>query len=123
MSSWSYFPPAVYSWLLEYDIRGLFDNLNHPLLMKAVKKHTDNKWVLLYLERWLVTPVQMPDGSLQEKIRGVMQGGVISPVLSNLFLHYVFDAWMQKYHVRFHWELRPVMGAAYLTWLQISRLL
>lgn len=85
-----------YDWLVEYDIRGLFDNLDHSLLMKAVKKHTECKWVILYIERWLKTPVQLPDGSLQEKTRGVMQGGVISPVLSNLFLHYVFDSWMQK---------------------------
>ena len=92
-----------YSWLLEYDIRGLFDNLDHHLLMKAVKKHTDNKWVLLYIERWLVTPMQMPDGSLQEKTRGVMQGGVISPVLSNLFLHYVFDAWMHRHYPTVPW--------------------
>jgi RNA-directed DNA polymerase len=85
-----------YDWLLEYDIRGLFDNLDHELLMKAVKKHTENKWVTLYIERWLKTPMQLPDGSLQEKTKGVMQGGVISPVLSNLFLHYVFDKWMEK---------------------------
>ncbi len=83
-----------YDWVLEYDIKGLFDNLDHQLLMKAVKKHTDNKLVLLYIERWLTTPMQLPDGSFQEKTRGVMQGGVISPVLSNLFLYYVFDAWM-----------------------------
>ncbi len=87
-----------YDWLLEYDIKGLFDNLDHELLMKAVKKHTDNKWVILCIERWLTTPVQFPDGSLQKKIRGVMQGGVISPVLSNLFLHYVFDRWMKRNH-------------------------
>lgn len=92
-----------YDWLLEYDIRGLFDNLDHQLLMKAVKKHTDNKWVILYIERWLVTPMQMPDGSLQEKTRGVMQGGVISPVLSNLFLHYVFDKWMKRNHPTVPW--------------------
>jgi len=92
-----------YNWLLEYDIRGLFDNLDHHLLMKAVKKHTDNKWVILYIERWLRTPMQLPDGSLQEKTRGVMQGGVISPVLSNLFLHYVFDVWMQKNHSGVPW--------------------
>ena len=92
-----------YSWLLEYDIKGLFDNLDHQLLMKAVKKHTDNKYVLLYIERWLTTPMQMPDGSLQEKTRGVMQGGVISPVLSNLFLHYVFDVWMKKHHPSTPW--------------------
>src|SRR5262249_1986597 len=73
------------------------------LLMKAVRKHTDNKWVILYIERWLTTPMQMPDGSLQKKNRGVMQGGVISPVLSNLFLHYVFDVWMEKNHPANPW--------------------
>jgi RNA-directed DNA polymerase len=92
-----------YDWLLEYDIRGLFDNLDHQLLMKAVKKHTENKWVILYIERWLKTPLQFPDGSLQEKNRGVMQGGVISPVLSNLFLHYVFDLWMKRNHSTTPW--------------------
>jgi len=92
-----------YDWLLEYDIQRLFDNLDHQLLMKAVKKHTDNQWVILYIERWLVTPMQLPDGSLQEKTRGVMQGGVISPVLSNLFLHYVVDKWMEKYHPTVPW--------------------
>lgn len=92
-----------YDWIIEYDIRGLFDNLDHELLMKAVKKHTDNKWVILYIERWLKTPMQLPDGSLQEKTKGVMQGGVISPVLSNLFLHYVFDKWMEKNHPTISW--------------------
>jgi len=87
-----------YDWILEYDIRGLFGNLDHGLLMKAVKKHTNNKWIILYIERWLKTPMQLPDGRLQEKTKGVMQGGVISPVLSNLFLHYVFDAWMKRKH-------------------------
>jgi RNA-directed DNA polymerase len=85
-----------YNWCLEFDIKGLFDNIDHSLLMKAVKKHTDNQWVILYIERWLKTPMQLPDGSLLEKTRGTMQGGVISPVLSNLFLHYVFDSWMGR---------------------------
>jgi len=92
-----------YNWVLEYDIKGLFDNLDHELLMKAVRKHTDNKWVILYIERWLKTPLQLPDGSLQAKTKGVMQGGVISPVLSNLFLHYVFDAWMVRNHPEIPW--------------------
>lgn len=92
-----------YDWVVEYDIRGLFDNLDHDLLMKAVRKHTDNKWVILYIERWLKTPMQLPDGRLQEKTRGVMQGGVISPVLSNLFLHYVFDVWMKRNYPYVPW--------------------
>lgn len=90
-------------WVLEFDIKGLFDNLDHELLMKAVRKHIGNKWVILYIERWLKTPMQLPDGSLQEKTRGVMQGGVLSPVLSNLFLHYVFDTWMVKNHPTIPW--------------------
>lgn len=92
-----------YDWVVEFDIKGLFDNLDHQLLMKAVKKHTDNKWVILYIERWLKTPMQFPDGSLQEKTKGVMQGGVISCVLSNLFLHYVFDVWITKRYPNLPW--------------------
>src|SRR6266550_3237332 len=83
-----------YDWVLEFDIKGLFDNIDHDLLMKAVRKHTDNKWILLYIERWLKVPMQTPEGELVIRTRGTPQGGVVSPVLSNLFLHYVFDAWM-----------------------------
>jgi len=92
-----------YDWVVEFDIKGLFDNIDHDLLMKAVRKHTDNKLVLLYIERWLKTPMQFSDGSLQEKTVGTMQGGVISPVLSNLFLHYVFDLWMTKQYQNLPW--------------------
>jgi len=67
--------------------------------MKAVKKHTKSKWVILYIERWLQAPMQLPDGTLQKRECGVPQGGVVSPLLSNLFLHYVFDVWMgRKFH-------------------------
>lgn len=92
-----------YDWCLEFDIKGLFDNIDHELLLKAIKKHTDNKWVILYIERWLRAPLQLPDGSLVERTKGTPQGGVISPVLSNLFLHYVFDTWMTKHHSRTPW--------------------
>ncbi len=64
-----------YDWVVEFDIKGLYDNIDHDLLMKAVRKHTDNKLVLLYIERWLKTPMQLPDGSQQEKTKGLMQGG------------------------------------------------
>jgi RNA-directed DNA polymerase len=87
-----------YDWVLEFDIKGLFDNIDHELLMKAVRKHTSIPWVILYIERWLKTPFQMPDGTLVERTKGTMQGGVISPVLANLFLHYAFDMWMVKNH-------------------------
>ena len=87
-----------YDWVLEFDIRGLFDNIDHELLMKAVRKHTDNKWVILYVERWLKAPMQMADGTTVERRLGTPQGGVISPLLSNLFLHYVYDIWMTTHH-------------------------
>jgi len=92
-----------YNWILEFDIKGLFDNISWELLMKAVKKHTHNSWVLLYIERWLKAPMQLPDGSEIARTKGTPQGGVISPVLSNLFLHYVFDKWMQKNHQGVPW--------------------
>lgn len=83
-------------WVLDVDIKGFFDNIDHELLMKAVRKHTDCKWVVLYIERWLTAPVQMPDGTLQARDKGTPQGGVVSPLLANLFLHYAFDAWMDR---------------------------
>lgn len=83
-------------WVLEFDIKGLFDNISHELLMKAVRKHTDNQWLILYIERWLKAPVVLEDGSKLNRERGVPQGGVVSPLLSNLFLHYAFDTWMER---------------------------
>lgn len=87
-----------YDWLIEFDIKGLFDNIDHELLMKAVRKHTDCKWLIVYIERWLRAPFQKSTGELVERTAGTPQGGVISPLLANLFLHYVFDAWMVKHH-------------------------
>jgi RNA-directed DNA polymerase len=87
-----------YDWVLEFDIKGLFDNIDHELLMKAVRQHTDNAWNILYIQRWLEASIQMPDGTLRERNKGTPQGGVISPVLANLFLHYAFDKWMDKEH-------------------------
>jgi RNA-directed DNA polymerase len=85
-----------HDWVLEFDIRGLFDNIDHQLLMKAVRHHTTNKWVLLYIERWLKAPVQQQDGTLRPRSKGTPQGGVISPLLANVFLHYAFDLWMTR---------------------------
>lgn len=92
-----------YDWVIEFDIKGLFDNIPHELLMKAVKKHTNNKWVILYIERWLKAPMQKTTGEIINRDCGTPQGGVISPVLSNLFLHYVFDIWMQRNHKDILW--------------------
>ena len=85
-----------YGWVLDMDIKGFFDNIDHGLLMRAVKKHTDCKWIKLYIERWLKAPVRMPDGTLSDPEKGTPQGGVISPLLANLFLHYAFDMWMDR---------------------------
>lgn len=85
-----------YDWVVEFDIRGLFDNIDHGLLMKALRHHCDCRWVLLYVERWLTAPLRQSDGSLVERQKGTPQGGVVSPVLANLFLHYVFDAWVRR---------------------------
>ena len=86
-----------YDWVLEFDIKGLFDNIDHELLMKAVRKHVHEKWVLLYIERWLKAPMNR-DGQDIPREKGTPQGGVISPLLANLFLHYAFDHWMRIQH-------------------------
>jgi RNA-directed DNA polymerase len=85
-----------YDWVLEFDIKGLFDNIDHELLIKAVRKHTECKWELLYIKRWLTVPFQMTDGKIISRESGTPQGGVISPILANLFLHYCFDKWMER---------------------------
>jgi len=85
-----------YNWVLEYDIRGAFDNIDHELLQRALRKHTDCKWVLLYTERWLKAPFQFMDGRQEKRNKGIPQGGIISPLLMNLFMHYAFDAWMAR---------------------------
>jgi RNA-directed DNA polymerase len=87
-----------YDWVLDLDIKGFFDNIDHDLLMRAVRWHTDCPWVLLYTERWLRAPVAMPDGTLVCREKGTPQGSVVSPLLANLFLHYAFDRWMRQHH-------------------------
>jgi len=87
-----------YDWVLDLDIGSFFDSINWKLLMRAVRRHTDCKWVLLYIERWLKAPVCMPDGTLVNREKGTPQGAVVSPILANLFLHYAFDRWMQEHY-------------------------
>jgi RNA-directed DNA polymerase len=84
------------AWILEFDIKGLFDNIPHELIIKALEKHTENRWVKLYIGRWLKAPMQCEDGTLVERNKGTPQGGVISPLLANLFMHYTFDRWLSK---------------------------
>jgi RNA-directed DNA polymerase len=87
-----------HDWVLDLDIKGFFDNIDWELLMRAVRRHTDCAWALLYIERWLRAPVSMPDGVLVSREKGTPQGAVISPLLANLFLHYAFDRWMTDNH-------------------------
>jgi len=87
-----------YNWVIDLDIKGFFDNLNHDLLKLALEKHRPEKWVMLYIERWLKAPVQQLDGSLNERTKGTPQGGVISPLLANLYLHYAMDEWLRIKH-------------------------
>ena len=92
-----------YPWVLEFDIRGLFDNIPHELLLKAVDKHATNPWVKLYIRRWLTAPLMNPEGRAIERTKGTPQGGVISPVLANLFLHYTFDRWLSQHFPTIEW--------------------
>lgn len=87
-----------YDWVLEYDIRGLFDNIDHDLLFKALRRHTSEKWILLYVERWLTAPMQVGNDELLSRDTGTPQGGPLSPLLANLFLHYALDSWLVRSH-------------------------
>ena len=85
-------------WVLDLDIRQFFDTLDHGLVLRAVRRFTTERWVLLYVERWLKADVQLPDGTLLQRDQGTPQGGVISPLLANIFLHLGFDQWMREHH-------------------------
>ncbi len=90
-------------WVIDLDIKAFFDTIPHALVMKAVRKHTDLKWVLLFVQRWLEAPMQQEDGTLVARGSGSPQGSAISPLLANLFMHYAFDMWMRRDlpHIRF----------------------
>lgn len=88
-----------YSWAIDIDIKGFFDNIDHALLLKAVRHYTQEKHILLYVERWLQAPVALPNGTVKHpEGKGTPQGGVISPVLANIFMDIVFDKWLEKHH-------------------------
>jgi group II intron reverse transcriptase/maturase len=87
-----------YDWVIDMDIQAFFDSVDHTLMVKAVEKHADVPWIVLYVKRWLVAPLQLADGTLRQRDRGTPQGSAVSPVLANLFMHYAFDMWMARNH-------------------------
>ena len=87
-----------YSWVVDLDIKGFFDNISHEWMMKMVSHHTQEKWVLLYTQRWLKAGIEQADGSIAARAKGTPQGGVISPLLANLYLHHAFDMWMSRHY-------------------------
>lgn len=92
------------AWVLDMDIKGFFDNLDHQLMMRAINKHVPQQWARLYIQRWLTAPVQHTDGTQERSNKGTPQGGVISPLLANLYLHYTFDLWMQRHYPKVMFE-------------------
>jgi RNA-directed DNA polymerase len=87
-----------YAWVIDVDIKGFFDNISHDIMLKMLEHHTQEEWVLLYAERWLKAGVEQQDGSIAARTKGTPQGGVISPLLANLYLHHAFDQWMKVKH-------------------------
>lgn len=85
-----------YAWVVDVDIKGFFDNISHSILLELLEKHIQEKWVLMYVERWLKAGVEQQGGSITDRTKGTPQGGVISPLLANLYLHHAFDKWMDE---------------------------
>jgi len=85
-----------YDWGIDLDIKGFFDHIDHELLIKCLQPYIKEQWVLMYIERWLKAPIKNKNGEVTRRDRGTPQGGVISPLLANIFLHFVFDKWMEK---------------------------
>jgi RNA-directed DNA polymerase len=83
-------------WVVDLDVKAFFDSVPWDLMLRAVARHTDQKWVLMYVERWLKAPMLMPDGTVAARVKGTPQGGPISPLIANIFLHYGFDLWMAR---------------------------
>jgi RNA-directed DNA polymerase len=110
-------------WVFEFDIKGLFDNIRHDYLIEMVKRHTEKTWVIMYIKRWLVAPFQMEDGTIVTRTSGTPQGGVISPVLSNLFLHYVYDDFVTKEFPTIPWARYADDGIAHCVSLKQAKYL
>jgi RNA-directed DNA polymerase len=85
-----------YDWVIDLDVQKFFDTVPWDLIVRAVRAVTDCPWVLLYVKRWLAAPLQRPDGTLVERVKGTPQGSAVSPVLANLFMHFAFDAWIAR---------------------------
>lgn len=93
-----------YRWVIDLDIQKFFDTVPHKPILTAVEKHTDLPWVVLYVKRWLAAPIQLADGTLQHRDRGTPQGSAISPLLTNLFMHYAFDDWLARMQPQVRFE-------------------
>lgn len=93
-----------HAWAIDLDIKGFFDNLNHDLVMKAVERHTKEPWILLYIKRWLKAPAQYEDGTIENREKGTPQGGVVSPLIANVFMHYAFDKWLSIHYPTVQFE-------------------
>jgi RNA-directed DNA polymerase len=85
-----------YAWVIDVDIKGFFDNINHDLMLELLQQYTQEKWVLMYAERWLKAGVEQEDGSIEARTKGTPQGGVISPLFANIYLHHALDKWMEE---------------------------
>jgi group II intron reverse transcriptase/maturase len=85
-----------HDWVIDLDIKGFFDNIEHEWMLRMLEQEVSERWVLMYIERWLKAPMQKPDGTQKERTKGTPQGGVISPLLANIYLHYVIDIWLER---------------------------